>query len=293
MDSRQNYSRRFTLDNLDIRGQVVRMTDVWQAIYRGRGYGAPVRRFLGELACVTVLVGAGLKQAGRTTLQIQRKHAEREAPAYAGPLAVLDCTDALQVRGMAGALADQGAQADSLSFARWVGGGTLAITLAYASSDQVYQSIVPVSGLSVAECFEHYFDQSEQLPTHLWLFASEQGAGALLLQKLPMADARDPDGWARVERLAASVTGRELTELDAETLLRRLFGEEDVRVYAPKAVTYGCRRDVRKVESMLRSLGRDEVEATLAEQGEIVVRDDICDQEYRFSAEDVARLFSA
>jgi molecular chaperone Hsp33 len=66
-----------------------------------------------------------------------------------------------------------------------------------------------------------------------------------------------------------------------------------VRLYEPKAVTYACRRDQQKVENMLRSLGREEVEATLVEQGEIVVKDDICNLEYRFGVEDVKRLFAA
>jgi molecular chaperone Hsp33 len=259
---------------------------------KGRGYAPPVRGFLGELACVSVLVGAGLKQPGRATLQIQRARVPEEAAIYPGPLAVLDCTDTLGIRGMAAEVAVQVEGDAPLAFADWVAGGTLAMTLTYANSNQVYQSIVPVSGLSVAECFEHYFDQSEQLPTHLWLAADESGAGALLLQKLPTTDRKDADGWARVEHLAASVTNEELVGLGAEPLLRRLFSEEDVRLYAPKTVTYGCRRNVRKVESMLQSLGREEVEATLAEQGEIVVKDDICNQEYRFGAEDVKRLFA-
>ncbi|MBL8524639.1 MAG: Hsp33 family molecular chaperone HslO [Betaproteobacteria bacterium] len=282
-----NYSRRFTLENLDIRGQVVQLGSVWREMHDGRGYPEEIRRFLGELAAVAVLVGAGLKQPGRAALQIQK---QRNGETYSAPLAVVDCTDRLAVRGMAEA---SSAARPGLKFSHWVEGGTLAMTLTYENSNQIYQSIVPISGLSVAECFEHYFDQSEQLPTHLWIAAGDHGVGALLLQKLPNADIKDADGWARVEHLAASVTDEELIGLPADQLLRRLFSEEDVRLYEPKPVGYACKRDVQKVESMLRSLGREEVEATLAEQGEIVVRDDICNQEYRFGAEDVTRLFGA
>jgi len=283
-----NYSRRFTLDNLDIRGQVVRLTDVWRDMHISRHYPANIRRFLGEMACVAVLVGAGLKQPGKAALQIQRKPdgAGRQA-IYTGPLAVVDCTDALGVRGMSAADFKDGAA----TFAEWVKDCTLAMSLTYNSTTQVYQSIVPVSGLTVAECFEHYFDQSEQLPTHLWLAANDAGAGALLLQKLPNADIKDADGWARVEQLAASVSDAELTSLPAEQLLARLFHEEDVRVYEAKPVTYACKRDPQKVEDMLRSLGREEVEATLAELGYVEVRDDICNQVYRFDAQAVKRLF--
>jgi molecular chaperone Hsp33 len=292
-----NYSRRFTLDNLDIRGQVVRLTDVWREMHDGRHYPANIREFLGELACVAVLIGAGLKRPGRAALQIQRKRHVNDAgvETFAGPLVVLDCTDALALRGMSAANQNSANAAKpaghAATFSEWVDECTLAMTLTYAGTSQIYQSIVPVSGLSVAECFEHYFDLSEQLPTHLWLAANETGAGALLLQKLPNADQKDADGWARVEQLAASVSERELTTLPAEQLLARLFNEEDVRVYEAKPVSYACKRDLKKVEAMLRSLGRAEVEATLAELGIVEVKDDICNQVYRFDAAAVERLF--
>jgi molecular chaperone Hsp33 len=284
MDDIANYCRRFTFEDLDIRGQLVRLTSVWAAMHAGRGYPPAVQGFLGELACVAVLVGSGLKQSGRVTLQIQRA-GERGAP-----LAMADCTEALAVRGIA-------RKVDSVAtFSEWAAGGTLAMTLSHQEPGKppaMYQSIVPLSGLSIAECFEHYFDQSEQVPTHLWIASNAQGAGALLLQKLPGADQRDPDGWARMEHLAASVTDAELTGASADELLHRLFHEEDVRLFRPKQVAYACRRDVNKVEAMLKSLGREEVEATLAEQGEIVVTDDICNEQYRFDANDVRRLFGA
>ena len=296
-DHSQNYSRRFTFDNLDICGQVVRLTDVWRDMHDARDYRPNIRQFLGELACVSVLIGAGLKRPGRAALQIQRKRSASSAGAetFSGPLAVLDCTEALALRGMA-AFTENTATAVALkgsaaTFSDWVEDCTLAMTLTYTGTKQVYQSIVPVSGLSVAECFEHYFDLSEQLPTHLWLAANETGAGALLLQKLPKADQKDADGWARMEQLAASVSDQELTTLPAEQLLARLFNEEDLRLYEAKPVSYACKRDEQKVEAMLRSLGRAEVEATLAALGVVEVKDDICNQVYRFDAEAVKRLF--
>jgi molecular chaperone Hsp33 len=294
-DTEQNYSRRFTIDNLDIRGQVVRLTSVWRDMHDRRHYPDNIRQHLGELACVAVLIGAGLKRPGRAALQIQPIRHERQAgdaKTFAGPLAVLDCTETLALRGMAGASKNVvGANSNTRTFSEWVKECTLAMTLTYEGSSQIYQSIVPVSGLSVAECFEHYFDLSEQLPTHLWLAANETGAGALLLQKLPNADQKDADGWARVEQLAASVSEQELTLLPAEQLLTRLFSQEDVRLYEAKSVSYACKRDEQKVEAMLRSIGRAEVEATIAELGIVEVKDDICNQVYRFDAEAVKRLF--
>jgi molecular chaperone Hsp33 len=154
-----------------------------------------------------------------------------------------------------------------------------------------YQSIVPLDGNSIAEIFEHYLKQSEQLPSRLFLAASAEGAAGLFLQKLPDADQRDPDGWVRIEALAATVTAEELITLPTEGLLTRLFHEETVRVFDAQAVIHDCPEDWDKVRSMLLSLGRDEVDSALREHGEIVIKDDICNREYRFDAQAIEELF--
>ena len=291
MTNNSNLSQRFTLENLDIRGQVVHLGDVWQKMQAGRSYPDHIVQHLGHMACVSVLLGGGLKFAGRVSLQLNIVEA---GATHSTPRAVLDCTNELGIRGMARVTAADAQVGDT--FSEWVGvdakPATLAISILQFAQNRMHQSLVPISGLSVAECFEYYFDQSEQLPTHLWLAATEQGAAALLLQKLPNADMRDADGWARVEQLAASVTDDELINLPVDTLLARLFAEEDIRLYDSNTITYACKHDREKVNAMLRSLGQSEVEATLAEQGVIEVSDDICNEVYRFSAEDVAVLFA-
>ncbi len=287
-------TQRFTLDNLDIRGQIVHLGSAWQAMQANRNYPDHVSTHLGHLACISVLLGSGLKFAGRVSLQI---NTIEPGQSQSAPRAVLDCTTDLGIRGMARVTAADAHIGEN--FSDWIGGvggqnsaGTLAISILQFAQNRMHQSVVPISGLSVAECFEHYFDQSEQLPTHLWLAANEQGAAALLLQKLPNADERDADGWARVEHLAASVTDDELINLPAAELLSRLFAEEDVRLYDAKQISYACKHDREKVSNMLRSLGQAEVEATLAEQGVIEVNDDICNEIYRYTADDVAKLFA-
>ncbi|MBC7623355.1 MAG: Hsp33 family molecular chaperone HslO [Aeromicrobium sp.] len=294
LSSQASYSRRFTIENLDIRGQVVRLGDAWHALMQGRHYPDDVTRYFGELACVAVFVGTGLKHPGRVTLQIQGANIKAVgdgSPKRSAKLAVVECTRSLGLRGMAASGGSDEISSPTEGFAEWIGGGTLAMTVQNSDSGQMYQSIVPISGLSVAECFEHYFDQSEQLPTHLWLAATPRGAGALMLQKLPKADERDADGWARMEMLASSVTEHELVSMPVDLLLKRVFAAEDVRLYEPKPVHSNCTRDEDKVKNVLRSLGREELASTLAEYGEVIVKDDMCNQEYRFDSSAIAALF--
>ena len=145
--------------------------------------------------------------------------------------------------------------------------------------------------------FEHYLEQSEQQPSRLFATASSQAACCLFLQKMPEADHRDADGWQRITQLASTVKPAELLELDAESLLTRLFHEEieayGIRLYDPLPVAYHCPEDWEKVRDIVRNIGRADAETILAEHGEILIRDDICNRDYRFSAQDVADLFAA
>src|SRR5262245_4441029 len=172
------------------------------------------------------------------------------------------------------------------------GNGRMAVTLEDRRSGQFYQSLVPLEGETLESIFEHYLSQSEQVEAFLRLYADEHALCGLLLEKLPGADARDPDGWNRVKHLAATLTLDETRDAQPYDLLTRIFPEELMRVFRLYAVEYHCPYDEGKVKDMLLGLGRKEVEAILAEQGEVVIRNEMCNHEYRFDASAIAELFA-
>jgi len=270
---------RFLFDDLDICGAVVSLGAVWRKMLENRAYPEPVVRLLGEMSATTLLLGGNLKQPGRLTIQLRGN----------GPvsLLVIDCNEQLQIRGMARCEA----QPESKSLRELLGHGHLQLSLDMRSMREPYQSIVPLDGENVAEVFEHYLRQSDQLPTRFFLAASSEAAAGLLLQKLPAADPCDPDGWARVEALAATVKASELLSLPAADMLLRLFHEEAVRLFPARTVIHNCPEDWEKVRSMLRSLGPAEVYAALREHDEVVIKDDLCNRDYRFDAQAIDELF--
>lgn len=279
--------RRFLFEGLDIRGAVVHLGEAWQQMQADRNYQPTVAQLLGETAAVTALIAGQLKQAGRLTLQLRGN----------GPiqLLVMDCNEKLQMRGMARSnpVVLPAPVPELLGAAQ---GGQLMMSLDTPDARQPYQSYVPMVGDSIAAIFEHYLEQSEQQPSRLFAIAGPKAAVCLFLQKMPQADNHDQDGWSRISQLAATVKPAELLELDAEALLGRLFHEEiearGIRMYDAQEVVYHCPEDREKVADMIRSLGRADAETILAEHGEILIRDDICNRDYHFSAEDVAKLFA-
>lgn len=271
--------RGFLFEALDIRGGWVQINEVWRAMSAGRDHPVAARTLLGELAAATTLLAANLKDAGRLTFQLRGT----------GPVSmlVMDCDAQLKLRGMVRSDA-----ATHGTLPELVGEGALTLTLDPGAGEP-YQSIVPLAGDTLAAAFEHYLDLSEQTPTRFWLAASDTTVAGFFLQALPGAAAKDADGWNRVQALADTVKSDELLNLGAIKLIERLFAEEDVRVYAPRAVGYGCVRDPAKVEAMLRQLGRAECESVLAEQGEVRVHDELCNETYVLDAAALGRLFAA
>jgi molecular chaperone Hsp33 len=277
-----DYVQRFLFENLDIRGRLVCLTGAWQRMLDGRGYPEHIAELLGHTTALNVLLGANQKGAGRVTLQVQGS----------GPvkLLVADCTAELHIRGMA---AFEKQEAVSASERRLLGDGRLSVTLEDMKSGQMYQSLVPLEGETLEQIFEHYLSQSEQSTTFLRLKADRGALCGLLLEKLPHADLRDPDGWNRVCHLAATLQLQETRDVQPYDLLTRVFPEELMRVFRLYAVEYHCPYDESKVKDMLRALGRDEVESILAEQGEVVIKNEMCNHEYRFDARAIEQLFTS
>jgi len=280
-----DYVQRFLFEHLDIRGRLVCLTGSWRRMTEGRSYPPRIAELLGHSTALIAILGASQKTSGRITLQVQGAGAVK--------LLVADCAPGMKIRGMAQYAWDPDVEMRAgMRAGQLIGDGKLAVTLEDSSSGQIYQSFVPLEGESLGEIFEHYLAQSEQLTSFLRLYASGDAVCGLLLEKLPGADAKDADGWNRVTHLAATLQLRETVDAQPYGLLVKLFPEELLRVFPIDPVEYHCPFDVQNVERVLRGLGRDEVESILAEQGEVVIKNEMCNHEYRFDRAAVETLFA-
>ena len=270
-----DFVQRFLFEHLDVRGRLVCLTHAWQKMSAGRGYPAPIAELLGHSIALTTMLAANQKETGRITLQVQGSGPVR--------LLVADCTADLKIRGMA---QHEGSEPS-------IGEGRLALTFENLSTGQIYQSLVPLEGGTMAEIFANYLERSEQRVSFLRLLANAESVCGLLLEKLPGADARDPDGWNRLCHLASTLQLAETVNTQPYDLLVKLFPEELLRVFPIDPVTYHCPFDVRNVERVLRGLGREEVESILAEKGEVVIKNEMCNHEYRFDRAAVESVFNS
>jgi molecular chaperone Hsp33 len=281
---------RFMFEHYPIRGHLVHMDASWGALIEHRHYPAPIRDALGEAVAASLLLAATIKFEGVLSLQLQG-----DGPVH---LLLAQCTGGLGVRGLA-RFREEGFEARSVAgIADLTGAGNLTVTLESDDRAQRYQGIVPIVGERLAESLQVYFENSEQLPTRVWLQANERGTSGMLLQRLPGAAASDAeaaaieDAWRRVQLMGATLTGEELSSLADAEIVHRLFNEDDVRLYEPSPVYFRCRCSRERVSGMLQGLGEGETRSVLAERGEVEVRCDFCNRAYVFDAVDVEQLFN-
>ena len=277
---------RFLLERTPVRGEWVHLDDAWRALLERHPYPPVVRDRLGEAYAAVALIAATLKFDGSLILQITG----------AGPLhmLVVQATGSRALRG----LARYRGEVPNGDLTEIFGpDARLVLTLDPGAGRERYQGVVALEGQSLAAALDTYFERSEQLPTRLWLASGPSSAAGLLLQGVPGADGAptppDAEDWIRATLLGDTVSAGELLALSAEQLLRRLFQEERVRLLEGHAMRFACNCSRDKVEAMLKGLGADEVRATLAQEGEVLVTCEFCNASYRLDAIDAESLFAA
>lgn len=280
--ARHDFLQRFLLEQAGVHGAFVRLDKTWRDVRAQTDYPKPLASLLGRTLAASALLSGTIAFRGRLSIQFRSEGALR--------LLFAECTDGGGLRGLA--RWDEAAET-----APQLGDDAiLAVTIEQPDRDLRQQALVACEGNDLSGAFERYFEQSEQLPTRMLLVEHAGRCAGLLLQ--PIAEGGgialgDPDAWNRVGYLLATAMTDEMVNLSAEELLTRLFHEEGVRVFEPRPLAFSCRCSRTRVETMLRSLGREECEATLAAEGQIGVTCEFCNREYRLDRVDVAGLFAA
>jgi len=266
--------QKFIFEGCPVKGSLVHLHASWQDVCSSAEPHADFRNLLAEAVCSSVLLTSNIKFKGSVSLQIQ---SEGRVSLVLG-----QCTDLRKIRGIL-----RTREASELPPLK---NPILSINLEPSDGGQPYQGIVAFPEGDVAGALEEYFSKSEQLETRIWLAVGEQCCSGLMLQKLP-GQPIDADSWSRVTALASTVSDGELLDLDANALLRRLFFEENIRLFEPEPVHFGCQCSKDKVGQMLRGLGRDEASSIIEEEGQIEVRCEYCGRTYLFDRIDTAQLF--
>ncbi|WP_308026577.1 Hsp33 family molecular chaperone HslO [Neisseria mucosa] len=274
---------RFIFDDMPVRGLHVRLENVWTHIVGQKHYPSAIRRALGELLAAGALLSGNLKTDGTLIVQVQGQGRLK--------MLVVEATSDQTVR--ATARWDETADInDDESLTDLLGNNSVFVLTLQPKDAESWQGVVPLEGSSIAQMLINYTKRSEQLDTQIVLASSDDACGGLLVQRLPETEP-DAASWEHVSTLVQTLTPEELTGLDAQHVLYRLFHETPPRVFDPENIEFACTCSRGKVSDMLLMLGGEEVGGVVAEQGSIQIDCDFCHAKYVFDETDVNALFGA
>ena len=282
-----------------VRGRAVRLPTALQTALADR-YPEPVARLLGEAMIIGSLVARSLKFKGRLVVQC---HGTNEG---AVSLLMADCTSDGHIRGYARFDADalksimldhRNPGADTL-----LGGGTFSMTIDQGPDTDLYQGLAAIEGHNLSDCAEHFFEQSDQIPTLMRLAVGQDlggdgpqwAGGGMMIQRVAEDSRRGEtdDVYETAKALMSTVEEAELIDPDLpmDRLLYRLFNEDGVRVLERQSVSAECRCSSERLENTIRSFDAKARAEMSDEDGKIRARCEFCDVEYVF---DVSELDAA
>ncbi len=288
--SSSDFAQRFSFDELDARGCYVSLDESIADIQSTHHYPAALAKLLNEFAVSAVLLRDSVKLNG--SLTIQYRAASDSASGVS--MIIADCSHQYGVRAVCEFDSERfPANVDALDLRSIGVNPTLTITIS-PEDGQRYQGIVAIESASLADCLQDYFLRSEQLPSRFEIVSEPSRVVGLSIHAMPEQDseivATLQDDWQRLNFLLDTLTPEEMYDLDAQTLLTRLFHEEQCRVREPKTVQFACDCSRERSAGAIKSLGNDEILALIAEQGVVTIDCHFCFQRYEFDQQALEAL---
>jgi molecular chaperone Hsp33 len=281
MSQSSNLLLPFQFHNLPVRGRWLRLNNLAQHV-PSLAEPTACTQTLAEMLTAAAMLAHDTKHTLAVSLQLQHPKL--------GVLMFAHCG----LKGELKAYANPQAQGTPFSSLSTQPGGIFAVTLEPENIENRYQSLIPLTGASAAECLAYYFQHSVQTPTLFVVFANTQKAAALMLQALPSAAAEQPladDDWTRLGLILQTLQAPEALDdtLTAETLLSRLFAEDDLSLFTPEEPHFEADDPRPRMLAALAGLPAAEV-AELVAQGKVVITDKATGQSVTFTAAELAHL---
>ena len=282
----------FQLESSGIRGRIVRIEDVMDAILAAhKTYPEDVLHLTGEMLVLCAILSSMLKYDGVFTLQAQGD----------GPVKMLvaDMTGGGAIRACATFKEEDLKERKVIqNRTELLGKGYIAFTVDQGEFTDRYQGIVELKDGPLMDSVQNYFVQSEQIATGIMMAVGKvdgawRGCG-VMVQQMPEEGGKvrdqsnvDEDDWRRTMVLLGSVKKEELlsSDLGAQDILFRLFHEEGVRVFDPQPLVKTCRCSPDRVRHILATMSDEDIH-DITVDGTIVMTCEFCSTDYTFGPEE-------
>ena len=285
-------AQRFSFDELDARGCYVNLNATIADIQATHHYPKSLAKLLNEFAVSAVLLRDSVKLNGSLTIQL-RAGSDSNLPVK---MIIADCSSEYGVRAVCEFDAQYfPANLDEIDLTVLGSESTLTITIS-PDEGRRYQGVVAIDSASLTDCLQDYFLRSEQLPSRFEIAVTTNQATGMSIHAMPEQDseivATIKDDWQRLNYLVDTLTEKELHELSSDTLLTRLFHEEQCRLHEAKPVKFSCDCSRARSASAIKSLGETEIRALMTEQELVTIDCHFCFQRYEFDHQALAELIA-
>lgn len=242
-----------------IKGHFCRASDSIENALRNHSYPSKINQILAEMAVVSQCFVANVKSDFRAIMQLT------------GKMPIKTTIVDLHKRGFfrcCATFADpilSNEKYYSLALPELFG-SERCLLFSMDFDQQRYQTVIPLKGSTLQDCFQYYFDQSDQIPSIVLCtsdaFGNEVKAAALILQKMPEEQnhylncTSDDDSWEIVKLFAQTIKSSELLDftIPMSNFIRLLFAEFNSIVSRETAIKFKCSCSAEKIKETLTSL---------------------------------------
>ncbi len=246
----------FYLSNGLVKGHFCRLSTSITNALENHNYSNKIKSLLAEMAAISQCFTMDIKTDSQTTMQITGTSPVK--------LALVNSLNCESFRCCATINQQASKNIDQLSLPQVFGqDGKLIFTIDFAN--QYYQTIVELNASSLQECFQHYFIQSQQIPTIVMVCSTVEDkkieSAALILQKMPSISKthieEENQTWHEAACFASTIKPQELidTKSSLKNFISLVFNDLNPVVSRETSLSFCCTCNNKKIVDILKNFG--------------------------------------
>ena len=166
------------------------------------------------------------------------------------------------------------------------------------SSERAYNGVIPLVSGEIAEDFTEYFAHSEQKPTviALGVLVNKEGtlaSGGYMINLMPDCGEEEISKIEEALKKAPSISTMISEEKSLLEIAQIITGDENVKIIEENLkIEYECGCSKEKISKSLISIGKEELNRIIEEDGEAEIICHFCNKKYNFTKEELKELLS-
>jgi len=278
--------------NDEVRAYSVRSTNLVKEAQERHDTWANASAALGRSLTAGAMMGAMLKGNQKLTIKVEGN----------GPLGYI-LVDANAKGEVKGYVANPHVQTDlnsrgKIDVARAVGTEGFLSVVKDIGMREAFTGSVPLVSGELGEDFTYYFVVSEQVPSAVGVGVlvnpdlSILASGGFIIQIMPDASEETISAIENKINNVKPISTLVQEGLSPEEILFEILGEDNVKILEKMDVAFKCHCSRDRIDEALMSVGKNELQAILEEDGQAEVKCHFCNEAYHYDEKQLQELIN-